>query len=140
VTILDTPAAPGDRAQAVLDRLATVVLGQEDVLRQMMVALLAGGHALMEGVPGTAKTLSIRSLALAGTKLYVAHYQDGLRVLDVSNPSEPREVGYFNTWRETDKDRGQSFFEGISDVAVPGDGYIYAAETSRGLVILREQP
>jgi hypothetical protein len=84
--------------------------------------------------------VSIRSLALAGTKLYVAHYQDGLRVLDVSNPSEPREVGYFNTWRETDKDRGQSFFEGISDVAVPGDGYIYAAETSRGLVILREQP
>ncbi|MBD0321388.1 MAG: MoxR family ATPase [Gemmatimonadetes bacterium] len=31
----------------------------------MMVALLAGGHALMEGVPGTAKTLSIRSLAMA---------------------------------------------------------------------------
>jgi MoxR-like ATPase len=65
VTILETPASPGDRAQAVLDRLGTVVLGQEDVLRQMMVALLAGGHALMEGVPGTAKTLSIRSLALA---------------------------------------------------------------------------
>ncbi len=65
MTILDTPATPGDRAQAVLDRLGTVVLGQEDVLRQMMVALLAGGHALMEGVPGTAKTLSIRSLALA---------------------------------------------------------------------------
>ncbi|HEY0153493.1 MAG TPA: MoxR family ATPase [Longimicrobium sp.] len=65
MTILETPASPGDRAQAVLDRLGTVVLGQEDVLRQMMVALLAGGHALMEGVPGTAKTLSIRSLALA---------------------------------------------------------------------------
>jgi MoxR-like ATPase len=65
VTILDTPAAAGDRAQAVLDRVGAVVLGQQDVLRQMMVALLAGGHALMEGVPGTAKTLSIRSLALA---------------------------------------------------------------------------
>jgi MoxR-like ATPase len=65
VTILDTPAAAGDRAQAVLDRVGAVVLGQEEVLRQMMVALLAGGHALMEGVPGTAKTLSIRSLAMA---------------------------------------------------------------------------
>ncbi len=65
MTILDTPAAAGDRAQAVLDRVGAVVLGQQDVLRQMMVALLAGGHALMEGVPGTAKTLSIRSLALA---------------------------------------------------------------------------
>ena len=62
---MDTPAATSERAQAVLDRLGGVVLGQEAVLRQMMVALLAGGHALMEGVPGTAKTLSIRSLALA---------------------------------------------------------------------------
>jgi MoxR-like ATPase len=35
------------------------------MLRQMMVALLAGGHALLEGVPGTAKTLAIRSLSLA---------------------------------------------------------------------------
>jgi MoxR-like ATPase len=49
----------------VLDALSTVVLGQEDVLRQMMVALLAGGHALLEGVPGTAKTLSIRALSMA---------------------------------------------------------------------------
>ena len=65
MTIMDTPAATGDRAQGVLDRLGGVVLGQEEVLRQMMIALLAGGHALMEGVPGTAKTLSIRSLALA---------------------------------------------------------------------------
>jgi MoxR-like ATPase len=54
-----------DRAQRVLDALSTVVLGQEDVLRQMMVALLAGGHALLEGVPGTAKTLSIRALSMA---------------------------------------------------------------------------
>jgi MoxR-like ATPase len=65
LTILDTQAVPGDRAQAVLEGLGGVVLGQEEVLRHMMVALLAGGHALMEGVPGTAKTLSIRSLAMA---------------------------------------------------------------------------
>jgi MoxR-like ATPase len=59
-------APPGaERAREVLDRLGTVVLGQPDMLRQMMVALLAGGHALLEGVPGTAKTLAIRSLALA---------------------------------------------------------------------------
>ncbi|HEV3051680.1 MAG TPA: MoxR family ATPase [Longimicrobium sp.] len=55
----------GDRAHRVLEALSTVVLGQEDMLRQMMIALLAGGHALLEGVPGTAKTLSIRSLAMA---------------------------------------------------------------------------
>jgi MoxR-like ATPase len=55
----------GDRAHRVLDELAGVVLGQEDMLRQMMIALLAGGHALLEGVPGTAKTLSIRALSMA---------------------------------------------------------------------------
>jgi MoxR-like ATPase len=51
--------------ERVLDALSGVVLGQEAMLRQMMVALLAGGHALLEGVPGTAKTLSIRALAMA---------------------------------------------------------------------------
>jgi MoxR-like ATPase len=59
------PPAGAERAHQVLERLGTVVLGQDDMLRQMMVALLAGGHALLEGVPGTAKTLAIRSLAMA---------------------------------------------------------------------------
>ncbi|HEU0301270.1 MAG TPA: MoxR family ATPase [Longimicrobium sp.] len=63
-TLMDGNVA-GDRAQRVLDELGKVVLGQDDVLRQMMIALLAGGHALLEGVPGTAKTLSIRALAMA---------------------------------------------------------------------------
>jgi MoxR-like ATPase len=53
------------RAREVLDRLGTVVIGQDEVLRQMLVVLLAGGHALLEGVPGTAKTLAIRALAAA---------------------------------------------------------------------------
>jgi len=59
------PPAGAERAHQVLESLGTVVLGQDDLLRQMMVALLAGGHALLEGVPGTAKTLAIRSLAMA---------------------------------------------------------------------------
>lgn len=84
--------------------------------------------------------VSIRSVKLVGTKLYMAHYQDGLRILDVSNPNIPQEAGYYNTWRETDPERGITFFEGLSDVAVPGDGYIYATETSRGLLIFRESP
>ncbi|HST61957.1 MAG TPA: MoxR family ATPase [Longimicrobium sp.] len=63
-TLMEETVA-GDRAHRVLEALSTVVLGQEDMLRQMMVALLAGGHALLEGVPGTAKTLSIRALSMA---------------------------------------------------------------------------
>ena len=65
MSTLTPPPASADRAHEVLDSLGTVVLGQETMLRQMMVALLAGGHALLEGVPGTAKTLAIRSLSLA---------------------------------------------------------------------------
>lgn len=84
--------------------------------------------------------VSIRSLTLSGTKLYVAYYQDGLRVLDVSVPGEPRQVGYYNTWRETDAGRGVTFFDGLNAIAVPGDGYVYATDSSRGLLVFRETP
>jgi len=41
-----------------------VIVGQEQVLQQVFVALLANGHVLLEGVPGTAKTLIAKTLAL----------------------------------------------------------------------------
>jgi MoxR-like ATPase len=63
--MLGDPAAAGAAGRRVLDEVERVVLGQSDVLRQMLVALLAGGHGLIEGVPGTAKTLAVRALALA---------------------------------------------------------------------------
>lgn len=47
------------------DELAKVVVGQQEVLEQVLVAILAHGHALLEGVPGLAKTLLISSLAEA---------------------------------------------------------------------------
>ena len=81
----------------------------------------------------------VLGLTLVGTKLYVAHSQDGLRVLDVSNPSTPRQIAYYNTWRETDSGRGRAFLDGLTGVKVPGDGYVYATETSRGLLVFREQ-
>ena len=43
--------------------LAKVVVGQEAVVEQVLVALLAEGHALVEGVPGTGKTLLVKTLA-----------------------------------------------------------------------------
>ena len=48
---------------AVRQQLAKVVVGQEQVIEQMLIAMLARGHCLLEGVPGLAKTLMIRSLA-----------------------------------------------------------------------------
>jgi MoxR-like ATPase len=43
--------------------LSQVIVGQERVLRELVTALLAGGHCLLVGVPGLAKTLMVRSLA-----------------------------------------------------------------------------
>ena len=52
-------------ARRIQEALNRVVLGQEKATREVLVALLARGHVLLEGVPGTAKTLLARTLALA---------------------------------------------------------------------------
>lgn len=43
--------------------LSKVVIGQPDLIDQMILVLVCGGHAVMEGVPGLAKTLAVKSLA-----------------------------------------------------------------------------
>ena len=42
-----------------------IIIGQEETVEQLLITFLAGGHALLEGVPGLAKTLMIRTLAQA---------------------------------------------------------------------------
>lgn len=49
--------------EALQDRAERVVVGQGENLQHMLLALLCGGHILLEGVPGTAKTLMARTLA-----------------------------------------------------------------------------
>src|ERR1017187_7411622 len=51
-------------AQRVSAGLHRIVVGQDDAIFALHLALLASGHALIEGVPGTAKTLIVRVLAL----------------------------------------------------------------------------
>jgi len=43
--------------------MAKIIVGQDDVIEQLLVCLLAGGHAILEGVPGLAKTLMVRTLS-----------------------------------------------------------------------------
>src|SRR5439155_758540 len=57
-------AAPADDAPRILEALDRVVLGQHVATREALVCLLARGHVLLEGVPGTAKTLLVRTLSL----------------------------------------------------------------------------
>ncbi len=50
-------------ATQVRNELSKVIIGQEEVVSQLLLVLVCGGHAVMEGVPGLAKTLAVKSLA-----------------------------------------------------------------------------
>jgi MoxR-like ATPase len=47
----------------ILNELRKTIVGQDDVIEQILVTVYAEGHALLEGVPGTAKTLAVKTLA-----------------------------------------------------------------------------
>ena len=63
------PQNPGDSARnallALRNEIAKAVVGQEAVVSGLVIALLCRGHVLLEGVPGVAKTLLVRTLAAA---------------------------------------------------------------------------
>lgn len=52
-------------AQKVQEVLGRAIVGQRRLIQECLVAVLAGGHVLLEGVPGTAKTLLVKALAIA---------------------------------------------------------------------------
>lgn len=61
-----------NNVQALLEKLSRlrqeirkVIVGQDHILEEIMVAILAGGHCLLEGVPGLAKTLMVRTISQA---------------------------------------------------------------------------
>src|SRR6187397_1950862 len=63
---LDPVSDPTDgrtTSEAVLFEIRRVIVGQDAMLERVLVALLAGGHLLLEGVPGLAKTLTIKTVA-----------------------------------------------------------------------------
>src|SRR5256885_918804 len=51
--------------EAVRERVATVVVGQDAVVERMLIALFTGGHLLLQGMPGLAKTLLVNAIAKA---------------------------------------------------------------------------
>ena len=54
-----------DKVEALKASMGRVIIGQKDVVELLVTCLLAGGHALVEGVPGLGKTLLVKSLAQA---------------------------------------------------------------------------
>jgi MoxR-like ATPase len=109
MTTLETPATPptSEVARAiqlreVMSELQRVIVGQERVLERVLVALLAGGHCLLEGVPGLGKTLTVSTLArtLGGTFTRIQFTPDllpsdivGTRVYRQSTESFDVELG-----------------------------------------------
>src|SRR5206468_13104417 len=53
----------GEKLEQALFEIRRVIAGQEEMLERVLVCLLAGGHVLIEGVPGLAKTLTIKTTA-----------------------------------------------------------------------------
>src|SRR5471030_641805 len=68
------PVLPANADRAAVERLiagraqietelAKVIIGQKDVIEQLLIGLLGGGHCLITGAPGLAKTLLVKSIA-----------------------------------------------------------------------------
>ena len=70
--------SPGTLLERVLAEVSSVVVGQDAMLERMLVALLARGHCLLEGVPGVAKSLAVDTLARAtgGTSVRIQFTPD----------------------------------------------------------------
>ena len=52
-----------DRARAIEAEIKSVIVGQDELVRQTLICLIANGHALLEGVPGLGKTMLVRTIA-----------------------------------------------------------------------------
>jgi MoxR-like ATPase len=58
-----SPVGARERLEAALFEVKRVIVGQDAMLERLIVALLTGGHVLLEGVPGLAKTLTVKTVA-----------------------------------------------------------------------------
>ena len=69
LTVLDGSRESREKLEETLFEIKRVIAGQDEMLERVLVCLLAGGHLLIEGVPGLAKTLTIKTAAsvLGGT-------------------------------------------------------------------------
>ena len=87
-----------------------------------------------ERVVNNGRILSIHNVQVKGDLVYVGNYQDGFRVVDVSNPSQPAEVGAY-LLSETYLDR---LYNGAWS-AIPHNGLVYISDLEHGLFILQYQ-
>ena len=118
-------AAHGDEEWGSHLRFVDVTEGSDSFTRQV-------------GEWQTRPEVSAHNVMAAGTEVFAAYYQDGVRVIDISDPAAPRQTAWFNTWPGYDKAYGASFFEGAVGIDLDlAAGRIYVADSHRGLLILQ---
>jgi hypothetical protein len=78
--------------------------------------------------------VSIHNVMAFGSRVYLAHYYDGVRVIDLSDPTAPAQVGYYNTWIDG---TGPAWIGGAFGIDLDlAAQRIYVADSIRGLMIL----
>lgn len=85
----------------------------------------------------TRREVSVHNIMAVGELALVTYYQDGLRVLDLSDPAAPIEVAHYQTWTGVAESNGLSFYEGA--IGVDFDNateLVYVVDTHEGLRIL----
>ena len=90
------PAALHDQVTRLREAIHAHVVGQSDAVDELLVALLAGGHVLLEGVPGVAKTLLARTLAAysaARALNSAAGIRRSGRIATMTKPNSPMPAG-----------------------------------------------
>ena len=84
------------RVREVIELARGVVHGQDDAIEQTLITWLAGGHALLEGVPGTAKTLIARVVAHGlGSRFARVQFTPDLMPSDITGVGMPEDGGRF---------------------------------------------
>jgi MoxR-like ATPase len=84
--------------------ISKVIIGQEDVIEQLFIAVLAGGHCLITGAPGLAKTLLVKSLA----QLFHLQFQR----IQFTPDLMPADITGTEILQETDRERKMVFVKG----------------------------
>jgi len=91
------------RIHLVAEQMNRMVIGQETVVHSLILALLSNGNVLLEGLPGTAKTRSIKTLArILGVNLGRIQFTPDLLPADVTGSE---------TYHETESNQGQLVFQ-----------------------------
>ena len=87
----------GKAYQAIRDQMSKVIVGQDQVIEQLLIAMFSRGHCLLEGVPGLAKTLMISTLARCLSKTFArVQFTPDLMPADITGTDvlqENRETG-----------------------------------------------